>query len=136
METLYDSIQPYVKRLTKEWTEHKKIIIACDYDDTIFPWGQSIDHKLVVDILMRAKTVGAYIVIWTASAPSRYEEIRDYCRKIGLEIDGINENVIDLPYGNGKKIYANIYVDDRAGLNESLKILSVSTSQVKNLNFQ
>jgi hypothetical protein len=40
--------------------------------------------------------------------------------KVNLKIDSINQNPINLPYGNSSKIYANIFLDDRAGLNESL----------------
>jgi hypothetical protein len=48
-----------------------------------------------------------------------------------LEIDGINTTPIDLPYGNNKKIYANIFIDDRAGLNESLNILEMAMYRIR-----
>lgn len=123
--------EKYVQRLVNEWSKHKKIIIACDFDDTIFPWNMEIDHEVVVNQLMLARRVGAYIVIFTASDPSRYDEIRKYCKEIGLEIDAINRNPIPLPYGNSVKIYANIFIDDRAGLNEALQILEEATEIMK-----
>jgi hypothetical protein len=48
-----------------------------------------------------------------------------------LEIDGINKTPIDLPYGNDKKIYANVFIDDRAGLNEALNILEMAMYRVR-----
>jgi hypothetical protein len=116
--------RPYLDRLVQEWEQYGKIIIACDYDDTISPWKMhNADFKGVMDVLRVAKQTGAYVVIFTACKEDRYEDIRKYCLDNGLQIDGINQTPIDLPYGNDKKIYANIFIDDRAGLNESLSIL-------------
>lgn len=115
---------PYLERLEREWDTHGKIIIACDYDDTISPWGMhGSDFNHVIKLLKEAKTTGAYITIFTACNEDRYPEIREYCSSKGLEIDSINQTPIPLPYGNNGKVYANIFIDDRAGLNESLKIL-------------
>jgi molybdenum cofactor biosynthesis enzyme MoaA len=119
----------YVERLTDEWKQHGKIIIAVDFDDTISPWRYKSDedeafYKKVIEILKEAKMVGAYIVIFTACNEDRYDEIRNYCRKRGLDIDDINNVPIDLPYGKGRKLYANIFLDDRAGLREALATLS------------
>lgn len=48
-----------------------------------------------------------------------------------MEIDAINENPIPLPYGKNGKVYANIFIDDRAGLNESLQILEFAMYKIK-----
>ena len=37
-----------------------------------------------------------------------------------------------LPYGNNGKIYANIYLDDRAGLEEALIILEKALLIIEN----
>lgn len=123
---------PYLERLEEEWRLHGKIIIACDYDDTISPWKmQNQDFGRVFEVLKFAKETGAYVVIFTACKPERYTEITDYCLQNGLEIDGINKTPIDLPYGNDKKIYANVFIDDRAGLNESLNILEMAMYRIR-----
>ena len=106
--------KPFLDRLVTEWEQHGKIIIACDYDDTISPWKT-------------AKFTGAYLVIFTACDTQRYDEIKSYCKSKDLEIDSINQTPIDLPYGKNGKVYANIFIDDRAGLNESLNILESAT---------
>jgi thiol-disulfide isomerase/thioredoxin len=119
---------PYLERLEQEWEQHGKIIIACDFDDTISPWKMhNSDFKRVFDILKVAQSTGAYVVIFTACKADRYDDIKKYCADNGLMIDGINKTPIDLPYGNNSKIYANIFIDDRAGLNESLAILEMAT---------
>lgn len=121
-------MEKYRKRLYKEWSTYGKIIIGVDFDDTISPWGfrdeeDLLSLKKTVDLLKIAKETGAYIVIFTACNVDRYSEIESYCSKNGLTIDTINKNAIDLPYGNDGKIYANIFLDDRAGLTEALSIL-------------
>lgn len=124
------SIQPYIDRLYNEWVTHGKIIIGVDFDDTISPWRLANEEscKKVISAIVRARFTGAYVVIHTACNPERYDEIRNYCKHVGLTIDTINENPIDLPYGRGDKSkpMCNIYIDDRAGLNESLEILETA----------
>lgn len=123
---------PYLERLEEEWKQYGKIIIACDYDDTISPWKMTnTNFTRVFEILKMAKQTGAYVVIFTACKEERYSEITKYCLDNGLEIDGINTTPIDLPYGNNKKIYANIFIDDRAGLNESLNILEMAMYRIR-----
>ena len=116
----------YIERLVKEWREHGKIILAVDYDSTLFPYS-TIDNKEDIDRTIRlvrlARETGAYITIFTASNPERYEEIHRYCDSIGIEFDAINKNPINLPYGNQGKIFYNINLCDRSGLRESLDTL-------------
>jgi len=127
-----ERILPYVDRLESEWDLHGKIIIGVDYDDTISPWKMdNFDFDRVIKILKVAKETGAYIVIFTACSSDRDNEILAYCTSKGLEIDRINENPIDLQYGNTKKIYANIFIDDRGGILESLDILELAMYRVR-----
>jgi hypothetical protein len=124
--------KPYLDRLIHEWEQYGKIIIACDYDDTISPWKMhNADFKRVMDVLKVAKQTGAYVVIFTACKEGRYPDIKKYCSENGLEIDGINATPIDLPYGNNSKIYANVFIDDRAGLNEALNILEFAMYTIR-----
>jgi hypothetical protein len=118
----------YESRLYQEWKQHGKIIIAVDFDDTISPWKfkdtedlQQLDKT--IQLLRVAQETGAYVVIFTACNPDRYDEIKSYCSSKKLTIDSINNTPLDLPYGNHGKVYANIFLDDRAGLLESMSIL-------------
>lgn len=118
----------YVTRLVQEWEQHGKIIIGVDFDDTISPWKFKDKEDLekldrIIQILRIARETGAYIVIFTACNSDRYQEIQEYCEKVRLPIDCINKTPFDLPYGNNGKIYANIFLDDRAGLDEALSML-------------
>lgn len=118
----------YITRLVTEWNKYGKIVVAIDFDDTLFPWGFKSKEDLeemdkLISIVRKVKETGAYITIWSACDKDRFPEIQEYCKSKGLEIDSINTNPIELPYGKDRKIYANIYLDDRGGLNEALNIL-------------
>lgn len=116
----------YTERLLEEWKEHGKIIISVDYDDTLFDYalGNLKRQRKVIKALKKAKKIGCYIVVFTASPNNRHESILKYCKSIGIEVDTINKNPIKLPYGNEGKIYYNINLCDRSGLKESLNILN------------
>ena len=118
-------IEKYINRLFEEWKLHGKIIISADWDDTIEYWGlnNQDDVERTIKLLQEAHHTGAYIVIFTASDISRYEEIQKHCEELKIPISAINKNPIDLPYGNNGKIYANIFLDDRSGLTQALDIL-------------
>ena len=120
-----NKLQKYIDRLTKEWKQHKNIIIAVDFDDTISPWGLNTTQECnwVVEKLKTYQQQGAYIVIFTACNSDRFEDISNFCSQNDLMISSINKNAFELPYGNNGKIYANVFLDDRAGLFETIEIL-------------
>jgi hypothetical protein len=124
------------QRLLEEWQQHGKIIIASDFDDTIRPWRFNTQAYCdsVIHLLSECKLVGAYIIIYTACKEERFDEIRAYCKDKGLEIDAINKNPIELPYGNHAKPYANIFLDDRAGLDSTFKTLSEAMYEMRAYN--
>lgn len=123
----FNIMKKYIERLFNEWKEHGNIIIGLDFDDTIFPYREDItDHEEVIATVKLAVSTGARVIIYTGSAPDRYDFIKSYCDKIGIKITAINENII-IPFGDNRKIYCNVYIDDRAGLTEALNILRQAT---------
>lgn len=59
-------MEKYIDRLFQEWKQHRKIIIAVDYDDTISPWKleteESIQRSGIFQLLKDAQYTGAYII--------------------------------------------------------------------------
>lgn len=123
-----------VNRLYEEWLKHGSVLIGCDFDDTIKPWGAlstQEDCDEVIGILQQACKLGARIVINTATTTDRYPSMLAYCKEKNLVVEPVfNKNPIELPYGNNGKIYANIFIDDRAGLAESLEILKEAMAMI------
>lgn len=124
-----------VKRLVSEWLQHGTLIIACDFDDTIAPFKlddglHTFRYRRTIDLLRRCQSVGAEIIINTSSAPDRFDEMLSYCRDRGLVVTGVNQNSPGLTYGHHGKVYANIYLDDRSGIDQSLQILEDAIEEV------
>jgi len=124
MSDPYLSQKNAVMRLYNEYKKHPKLIVAVDFDDTCFDYhGGGENHERVLQLLKDCKRHNFYIVVWTASDPSRFDEMKLFLSDKGIKIDSINENPIPLPFGNHKKIYYNILLDDRAGLSSAVDTL-------------
>jgi len=123
---------PDVERLVNEWVEHDKIVLAVDYDDTIFPWKHRTQEECdkTLRLVKWVQITGAYIMIHTASDSNRHVEIKEYCKSKGLIVDSINTNPIKLSYGNSGKPYYNWQLCDRSGLEYSEEILELATKEV------
>jgi hypothetical protein len=114
-----------IERLINDYRKHKSLVIALDFDNTIHDCHKKgYEFPSVIQLVKRCKNDhGFKIVIFSASPKERYGEIRAVCQELGIEIDGINCDVVDwieeknkqFDY-NRSKIFFNILLDDRAGL--------------------
>lgn len=125
----------YQQRLYDEWITHGKIILASDFDSTLSYW-KSLENQediaYAIEVVKLCKQVGCYLTIFTACHSERYEEIKNYCSKLELQVDSINTNPIDLPYGKSGKVYANQFIDDRTlAFRESLDQLKEVAERVR-----
>jgi len=113
-----------VNRLLVEYVQHKKLIVAVDFDDTVFDYHQKgRTYEYVIDLLRRCQKHGFWVVLFTACSPDKAESQKAYLTMRGIEVHSVNQNPIDLPFGNDGKIYFNILLDDRAGLGQAVEIL-------------
>lgn len=120
MRDFYLNRDNVTNRLIREWKEHGKLVIAYDFDNTVFDYhGEGHTYDDVVALLRRCKRVGAHFIVFTAAAPERHSEIIKYLHEHDIPFDYINENVPELPFGNNGKVYYNILLDDRAGLDSA-----------------
>lgn len=95
-------------------------IIAVDFDGTLcsdqYPEiGQP--NKGLIHYLKDRKKNGSKLILWTCRCSAPLEKAVDWCIKQGLEFDAVNENVpeiIELYGSNSRKIYADLYFDDKA----------------------
>ena len=96
------------------------MIIAVDFDGVIvedkFPDIGEPDTRLV-DLLNQAHNQGHSIILWTSRVDDKLEAAVETCKKIGLSLTAVNNGDPDnlSHYGtNPRKIYADMYLDDRA----------------------
>jgi hypothetical protein len=127
---LYLQFDNFYQRLEKEYQKYGRLIIAVDFDDTIFDTyhhGQE-NFEEMISLLKRWQN-HSKIILWSCSLPERYPIMIEFCNSYGLRVDAINENVEPVKYdhlNHCRKIYANVYLDDRAGMlwaKEALEIL-------------
>lgn len=103
----------------------KNYTIAVDFDKTLcdskFPQcGPPITET--VNFIKEAKKAGCKIILWTCRVGPDLEAAVEWCRRYGVSLDAVNENLPEHVafFGNEtRKVYANLYIDDR-GINPNL----------------
>ena len=99
---------------------HEIRIIAVDFDGTLcsdrYPEIGKANQGLI-HYLKDRKKHGSKLILWTCRCSKPLENAVDWCINQGLEFDAINENVPEIieRFGsNSRKIYADLYFDDKA----------------------
>jgi len=95
------------------------MIIAVDFDGTI------VDHKypaigktklFAFETLKQLQKQGHQLILWTYRADMELEDAVSFCKKNGLEFYAVNKNYPEEQFDENsisRKIYADIYIDDR-----------------------
>lgn len=113
-----------IDRLLHEWERYGQIIVAYDYDNTVFDYGAKGDKfDNVIALLRKVKKMGCHLVVFTSCNDDRFDDIRKYLNDNDIPFDSINETPDYIPF-QGRKVYYNILLDDRAGISSAYKILS------------
>lgn len=101
-------------------------IIAVDFDGTLvsnkFPDIGEPNEDLINFLIYLRQTQGIKLILWTSRNWSdaygdQLEQAVEFCYAKGLEFDAINENiqeVQDLTGEDTRKVYADIYIDDKS----------------------
>lgn len=105
-------------------------VIAMDYDSTLvsgnFPEIGTFNKEIINKIKEFRDTGNVEIILWTCREGGALQEAIDRCREIGLEFDAVNDNAPSQQIWRSqalkesghifaqRKVFANIYVDDRA----------------------
>lgn len=122
-----------VKRLVNEWVKHKSLVIAYDYDNTVFDYHNiGYEFDSVIDTLIQCREYGAKFIVFSCSPKDRHQEMINYLDSKNIPWDKINENVVELHGGEGKVFY-NILLDDRAGLKSAFSILNMALTVIKEI---
>lgn len=118
-------------RLVENWESHNGIIIAFDFDNTIFDfYKKGYTYSKVIQLLKDCKEMGCTLILSTCCDESKFDFMRRICEKEGVQIDYINQSPPYIPY-SGNKVYYNI-LDDRAGLSAAYEILYETKERIKN----
>lgn len=103
-------------RLRNEYEQYGSLVIAVDFDNTLFDFHKKGNtYNQVIELIRDLKKYNCIIIIFTANEDNDF--ITSYCVENNIPIDGINVNP---PFFKceARKIYYNALLDDRAGLSE------------------
>lgn len=101
-------------RLYNEYKQYGGLVIAYDFDNTIYDFHKKNEtYFQVIGLLRRLKAAGCYMICFTANSDSDF--IYNYLKEYDVPIDKLNDNP---PFFKcqERKIYFNALLDDRAGL--------------------
>ena len=91
------------------------MIIAVDYDGTLEKDGKP--NLVLIGELRRRQSHGDVIILWTCRTGNRLGEAVKAAAGYGLRFNYVNENApaaVRMLGGNPRKIYADVYIDDKA----------------------
>jgi hypothetical protein len=129
-----------VDRLFAEWKKYGSLIIAFDFDCTVFDYHNKGDtYEKVIELLRECRRQGFHLTVFTSCNDDRFDFIKDYLTKNDIPFDGINETPDFIPF-KGRKVYFNVLLDDRAGLRSAYEQLWTTIYTIRgykaNINLQ
>ncbi|MBI3235933.1 MAG: hypothetical protein HYZ42_18175 [Bacteroidetes bacterium] len=104
------------QRLIDEYKKYGTLVVAYDFDDTVYDFHQKGRlYNDVILLLRQLKEYNCYLICWTGQESSEF--VSNYLTQNNIPFDAINENP-PFHHSTSRKIYANTYLDDRAGLKQ------------------
>lgn len=118
-------------RLVKDFKAHNNLIVAFDFDNTIFDYhNNGGDYSEVISLLKECSDLGFTMILFTSNdSPTKLEWMVEYCLHYGIRVDYINES----PVMDTLKPYYNILLDDRAGLESAYNSLEDAIDTIKRI---
>jgi hydroxymethylpyrimidine pyrophosphatase-like HAD family hydrolase len=103
-----------IERLYSDFIKHDTLIVAYDFDNTVYDYhNKGHDYSEVIELIRACHKLGFYLIVFTAN--TNIEFVKKYLDGNIIPYHSINENS---PFWetNSRKIGYNILLDDRAGL--------------------
>ena len=103
-------------RLVEEYGKYNSLVVAFDFDDTVYDFHKKGNlYHAVIELLRDLKQINCHLICWTGQQDLEF--VAEYLIENHIPFDGINENP---PFykSSSRKIYANVFLDDRAGLKQ------------------
>lgn len=117
-------------RLFNEYNKYGSIVVAYDFDNTVYDFHKKGEtYENVIELLRELKSIGCYLTVWTANTDEAF--VAQYLHMNEIPFDGYNENP---PFfkSDARKIYYNALLDDRAGLLQVYQELKLLIRLIKN----
>lgn len=125
MKDKYFSQETCVNRLLEEWDKYGRLIVAYDFDSTVSPYKDdpADSCEQMIELLKECKRAGCTMIVFTARPYSEFGMVKKYLDEKGIPYDYINENDPMVSVPNSRKIFYNIFFDDRCALAATYEIM-------------
>ena len=123
----YRDFDNLYNRLRDEYKKYGRLIIAVDFDNTLFDYhgtGYSFEE---VKNLIKLWRNDAFIYVFTARTEKEYDEIHNFMGKQDIPYQNINEGCLK---GFGTKPFYSVLIDDRAGIDVPYRALTRLISEI------
>ncbi len=111
------------------------LIYAVDFDGTLcanqYPKIGAPNVQLI-EYLLKKQLEGVRLILWTCRADEQLQEAVDWCKGFGLEFDAVNDNLgsqVKEFENNTRKVYADVYFDDKSADKAKFNIPFVKESK-------
>lgn len=121
--------------LLQQYEEFGSLLIAYDFDDTVSMFSIDEGYKRIhlinraVTAIRLAAKQGHTLICYTAN-PNE-DHVKTYCKCNNIKMDYINESPVKK--GGGGKIYYNIFLDDKCGLQSATDTLLAALVKIQEI---
>jgi hypothetical protein len=124
-DALYD-------QLLHKYKKYGRLVIACDFDRTLYDSKESGEsYEMVRQLIRDLYQHNCYIIIFTGNKNIAF--MRNFLFKNNIPYNSINEDAPFVKIDNiGRKPYFNAIIDDRAGL---ICVYEALTKFLKTINY-
>jgi hypothetical protein len=120
----YLSHEVCVRRLHDWYTRNGTLIVAFDFDNTVYDFhNKGHDYSEVITLLRKAKRANCYLIVFTGNSDTQL--VQSFLQEKDIPYDAINEHApfLDEKSKSARKIYYNVLLDDAAGLESACMYL-------------
>ncbi len=122
-EPVFYGVRFYKKNLgykTSHWKRWRKVI-AVDFDGTLSlgeypacgPANQPL-IKVIKKLLSEPPETRPYYILWTSRTGTDLEKAVTWLKNQGLVFDGVNKHPKETKANYTRKVFADLYIDDKA----------------------
>ena len=107
----------FYNRLDYYYEKYGQIILAYDFDDTVYDCRNlGRDYSELINLIRDMKQF-AYLIVFTARPEKEYDFVKQFLKENDVPFDTINDDAPQTPEDRRcRKIYYHILLDDKAGL--------------------
>lgn len=109
-----------LQKLLDQYKKHGSIIVAYDFDDTVYPYSLEVEElKDTVSLIKELDKQGHYIYCYTSNID--IQKVITYLHYNNIPCKSVNKSPVA---SSGKEFY-NVFLDDKAGINEIKEVLKI-----------